>query len=210
MTFDFFFLQFDLISSKDLEMSVFLHYFHEIFFLSNYHCVLYTTAIELLFARIRGHCALYWRPFSASLLSQRPRDFQSFPSMSKKNTQTSNHKFLLWQRLFTAISKIFANFLIIKIYTIMKQPWKFQQLQKISSSFFNVSRSVLFSVLLSCWEGVITNCSEIQQSLALRFIQFYVKVWFWIGAKPCRISAVHTCTIDRNLTHDATFRWALS
>ena len=65
-------------------MSVFLHYFHEIFFLSNYHCVLYTTAIELLFARIRGHCALYWRPFSASLLSQRPRDFQSFPSMSKK------------------------------------------------------------------------------------------------------------------------------
>ena len=90
----FFFSQFDLISSKDLEMSVFLHYFHEIFFLSNYHCVLYTTAIELLFARIRGHCALYWRPFSASL--QRPRDFQSFPSMSKKNTQTSNHKFLLW------------------------------------------------------------------------------------------------------------------
>ena len=62
----------------------------------------------------------------------------------KKNTQTSNHKFLVWQRLFTAISKIFANFLIIKIYTIMKQPWKIQQLQKISSSFFNVSRSVLF------------------------------------------------------------------
>ena len=73
-----------------------------------------------------------------------------------------------------------AYFLIIKIYTIMKQPWKIQQLQKISSSFFNVSRSVLF-FLLSCWEGVITNCSEIQQSLALRFIQLYVSYDFGLG-----------------------------
>ena len=161
-------------------MSVFLHYFQEIFFLSNYHCVLYTTAIELLFGRIRGHCALYWRPFSASLLSQRPRDFQSFPSMSKKPLKRQITNFFYDKRLFTAISKIFANFLIIKIYTIMKQPWKFQQLQKISSSFFNVSRSVLF-FLLSCWEGVITNCSEIQQSLALRFIKFYVTYDFGLG-----------------------------
>ena len=190
-------------------MSVFLHYFHEIFFLSNYHCVLYTTAIELLFARIRGHCALYWRPFSASL--QRPRDFQSFPSMSKKKHSNVKSQFSSMTKIHSLqFNKFFVNFLINKIYTIMKQPWKIQQLQKISSSFFNVSRSVLFFLLLSCWEGVITNCSEIQQSLALRFIQFYVKVWFWNGAKPCRISAVHTCTIDRNLTHDATLRWALS
>ena len=77
--------------------------------------------------------------------------------------------------------KFFANFLIIKIYTIMKQPWKIQQLQKISSSFFNVSRSVLFFLLLSCWEGVITNCSEIQQSLALGFIRFFVKYDFGLG-----------------------------
>ena len=166
--------------TNDKYLSVFLHYFHEIFFLSNYHCVLYTTAIELLFGRIRGHCALYWRPFSASLLSQRPRDFQSFPSMSKKPLKRQITNFFYDKRLFTAISKFFANFLIIKIYTIMKQPWKFQQLQKISSSFFNVSRSVLF-FLLSCWEGVITNCSEIQQSLALRFIQLYVTYDFGLG-----------------------------
>ena len=204
-------LQFWLTNDKYLlkyYLCVFLHYFLEIFFLSNYHCVLYTTAIELLFGRIRGHCALYWRPFSASLLSQRPRDFQSFPSMSKKTLKRQITNFFYDKRLFTAISKIFANFLIIKMYTIMKQPWKFQQLQKISSSFFNVSRSVLFSSLLlgRCDNQLFRNPAKFGPQI----YTVLCNIWFWFGAKPCRISAVHTCTIDRNLTHDATLRWALS
>ena len=161
MTFDFFFLQFDLISSKDLEMSVFLHYFHEIFFLSNYHCVLYTTAIELLFARVLK--ALLGQPSEpkASWLPEFPFD------VKKKHSNVKSQISSMTKIHSLQFNKFFVNFLINKIYTIMKQPWKIQQLQKISSSFFNVSRSVLFSVLLSCWEGVITNCSEIQQSLSL-------------------------------------------
>ena len=68
-----------------------------------------------------------------------------FPfDVKKKTLKRQITNFFYDKRLFTAISKIFANFLIIKLYTIMKQPWKIQQLQKISSSFFNVSRSVLF------------------------------------------------------------------
>ena len=35
--------------------------------------------------------------------------------------------------------------------------------------------------LLSCWEGVITNCSEIQQSLAFGFIRLFVKYDFGLG-----------------------------
>ena len=148
MTFDFF-LQFDLISSKDLKMSVFLHYFHEIFFLSNYHCVLYTTAIELLFARIRGHCALYWRPFSASL--QRPRDFQSFPSMSKKNTQTSNHKFLLWQK-----------FIHCNLTNFCKLPYQ-QNIYNHETALKNSATSKDQQFLLQC----ISFCSFFPSSLLL-------------------------------------------
>ena len=105
-----------------------------------------------------------------------------FPfDVKKKTLKRQITNFFYDKRFIHCNFKFFVNFLIIKIYTIMKQPWKIQQLQKISSSFFNVSRSVLFFLLLSCWEGVITNCSEIQQSLALGFIRFYVKYDFGLG-----------------------------
>lgn len=104
--------------------------------------------------------------------------------------------------------KIFANFLIIKLYTIMKQPWKFSNFKRsaVPSSMYLVL--FFFSSLLlgRCDNQLFRNPAK----FGPRIYTILCNIWIWFGAKPCRISAVHTCAIDRNLTHDATFRWALS
>ena len=128
----------------------------------------------------------------------------------KKTLKRQITNFFYDKRFIHCNFKFFVNFLIIKIYTIMKQPWK------------NSATSKDQQFLLQC----ISFCSFFPSSLLLgrcdnqlfrnpakfgpRIYTILCKIWFWFGAKLCRISAVHTCTIDRNLTHDATFRWALS
>ena len=191
-------------------MSVFLHYFQEIFFLSNYHCVLYTTAIELLFARIRGHCALYWRPSRPAFWTKGLVTSRVSLRCQKKTLKRQITNFFYDKNSFTAISQIFC-----------KLPYQ-QNIYNHETALKNSATSKDQQFLLQC----ISFCSFFISSLLLgrcdnqlfrnpakfgpQIYTVLCNTWLWFGAKPCWISAVHTYTIDRNLTHDATFRWALS
>ena len=134
-----------------------------------------------------------------------------FPfDVKKKHSNVKSQISSMIKDLFTAISQIFC-----------KLPYH-QNIYNHETALKNSATSKDQQFLLQC----ISFCSFFPSSLLLgrcdnqlfrnpakfgpRIYTILCKIWFWFGAKLCRISAVHTCTIDRNLTHDATFRWALS
>ena len=106
----------------------------------------------------------------------------------------------------------FQNFLQTSLSSKYIQSWN--SLEKFSNFKRSAVPSSMYLVLFFFSSLLLGRCdNQLFRNPAKFGPQIYTvlcNIWFWFGAKPCRISAVHTCTIDRNLTHDATFRWALS
>ena len=103
-----------------------------------------------------------------------------FPfDVKKKHSNVKSQISSMINRIFTAISK--------KLQTSLSsnyiQSWNSLENSATSKDQQFLLQCISFCsfFLLSCWEGVITNCSEIQQSLALGFIRFYVIYEFGLG-----------------------------